>query len=199
MCGSNEDQQQTYDEQQNFYKMLTNQYSTIFGQQQGIVSALTQQYLPILQAGPTQTGYSDALDTSLRTQNTAQVASDYAAAQRSTMQALAARGGGNTLLPSSVDANLFAQNANKAAAARAAGEQSITQQNYQLGYQNWNTAANVLGSTASLINPTSYSGQATSAGKEAASSAYNIAQASNSPWNAAFGALGAVGGAYAGK
>ena len=134
------------------------------------------------------------MDTSLRAQNTAQVASDYAAAQRSTMQALAARGGGNTLIPSSVDANLFAANANKAAAARAAGEQSITQQNYAQGYQNWNTAANVLGSTANLINPTGYSGQATNAGNSAATSANNLAASANSPWNAAFGALGSAAG-----
>jgi hypothetical protein len=198
MCGSNDDQKQTYDEQQNFYKNLTSQYSTIFGQQQGIISALTQEYLPILQAGPTQPGFAEPLDTSLRTQNTENVATNYANAQKTAAQVLAARGGGNTLLPSSVNANIFAQNANAAAAARAAGEQSITQQNYAQGYQNWNTAANVLGSTASLINPTAYSGQATNAGNSAATSAYNIAQASNSPWNAAFGALGSIGGAAAG-
>lgn len=198
MCGSSEEQKSTYDEQQNFYKMLTKQYSDIFGQQQGIVSALTKEYLPILQAGPTQAGFSDAYDQSLRTQNTESVATNYANAQKATAQILAARGGGNTLLPSSVDANLLAQNANQAAAARAAGEQNITMKNYEQGYQNWNTAASVLGSTASLINPTSYSGQATSAGNSAATSANNIAAAANSPWNAAFGALGSVAGAATG-
>jgi hypothetical protein len=197
MCGSNDQQKQITDEQQQFYKTLTDQYSTIFGQNQAITGALTQAFTPILQAGPSQQGFAPAVDTSLRTQNAENVGTNYAAAQRATAQILAARGGGNTLLPSSVDANLIAQNANQAAAQRAAGENQITQANYAQGYQNWQSAAGVLGSTAGLLNPTSYSGQATGAGKEASTSAAAMAAAANSPWNAAFGALGAVGGAVA--
>jgi hypothetical protein len=198
MCGSNQQQTDITDEQAAFYKQLTSQYSTIFGQNQAITGALTSAFQPILAAGPSQTGMSPSEENALRTQNTENVATDYGQAQRATAQILAARGGGNTLLPSSVSSNILAQNTNQAAAQRAQGENTITQANYAQGYKNWNTAAGVLGSTAGLLNPTAYSGSATGAGADASTSATNLAASANSPWNAAFGALGSVGGMAAG-
>jgi len=194
MCGASQQQKDITDEQQQFYKQLADEYSTVFGQNQQITGALTSSFLPILKAGPSQTGMAPAEETALRTQNTENVATDYGQAQRATAQILAARGGGNTLLPSSVTANILAQNANQAAAQRAQGELGITQQNYAKGYQNWQTAANVLGSTAGLLNPTGYAGQTTGAGQAASSSAQAVSNASFAPWGAAFGALGSVGG-----
>lgn len=194
MCGATEGQTQISDAEQQFYSNLTSQYATVFGQNQAITGALTSQFTPILQAGPSQTGFAPAEENALETQNTEGTATDYAQAQRATASILAARGGGNTLLPSSVDANLLAQNANQAAAQRAAGSNAIKLQNYTQGYQNWQTAANVLGSTAGLLNPTSYSGAATNAGTAAATAANNVAMAANSPWNAALGALGSAAG-----
>ena len=198
MCGATQQQKDLTDEQQQFYTTLQQQYSTVFAQNQAITGALTAAFTPILQAGPSQTGYSPSEENVLQTQNTENVATNYAQAQKATADILAARGGGNTLLPSSVDANLLAQNANQAAAQRATGQNTITQANYAQGYQNWQTAANVLGSTAGLLNPTSYSGQATGAGSAASTSAAAIAAAANSPWNAAFGALGSIAGGATG-
>jgi hypothetical protein len=194
MCGSNQNQQDITDEQQAFYKTLTDQYNTVFGQNQAITSALTSQFTPILQAGPSQQGFSAQQDQAMRTQNTETVATDYAQAQRATAQILAAKGGGNTFLPSSTTANILAGNANAAAATRAAGENQITQANYAQGYQNWQTAANVLGSTAGLLNPTGYAGAANTGGSAASKSATALAASSFAPWGAAFGALGSVGG-----
>ena len=199
MCGANQQQTDITDEQQDFYKTLSQQYSTIFGENQAITGALTSAFTPILQAGPSQTGFSPGEENALRTQNTEGVATDYAQAQKATADILAARGGGNTLLPSSVDSTLLAQNANQAAAQKAAGDLNITNENYAQGYQNWNTAAGILGQTAGLLNPTAYSGAATTAGGAASTSAYQVAEAANSPWNAAFGALGAVGAGAATK
>lgn len=198
MCGATQQQKDITNEQQQFYTTLQNQYSTVFAQNQAITGALTAAFTPILQAGPSQTGFAPSEENALQTQNTENVATNYAQAQKATADILAARGGGNTLLPSSVDANLLAQNANQAAAARATGQNTITQANYAQGYQNWQTAANVLGSTAGLLNPTSYSGQATGAGTAASSSAAAVAAAANSPWNAAFGALGSIAGGATG-
>jgi hypothetical protein len=198
MCGTSEEQKDISADQTAFYKNLSDQYSTIFGQNQAIVGALTSQFLPILQAGPSQTGFSQGQENALRTQNIENVATDYAQAQRATAQILAARGGGNTLLPSSVDANLIAQNAAAAAAQRSAGDLGITNANYAQGYQNWNTAANVLGSTAQLINPNSYASSATTAGNSAYDSAYKNAQTAFQPWGAAFSVLGSAAGMAAG-
>ena len=198
MCGATQQQQDITDEQQNFYKQLSDEYSTVFGQNQAITGALTSMFAPILQAGPSQTGFSQSQETALRTQNAENVATDYAQAQRATAQILAARGGGDTFIPSSINNNLLAQNANAAAAQRAAGDLNITNANYAQGYQNWNTAANVLGSTAGLLNPTGYAGVTTNAGTAASTSATNIAASNFAPWGAAMGALGSVAGMAAG-
>jgi hypothetical protein len=198
MCGSNKNQQDITDEQSAFYKQMTDQYATIFGESQAITGALTSAFTPILQAGPSQQGFSQAQDTAMRTQNTETVATDYAQAQRATAQALAAKGGGNTFLPSSTTANILAGNANAAAATRAQGENEITRENYAQGYQNWNTAASVLSSTAGLLSPTSFAGATTGAGSAADTSANALAASSFAPWGAALGALGSVGGMAAG-
>lgn len=196
MCGATQQQQDITNEQQNFYNQLSQEYSTVFGQNQAITGALTSAFTPILQAGPSQQGYSAAELQALNTQASEGVATDYGQAARATAQQLAARGGGNTLLPSSVSANIQAATANQAAAQRASALNTIQQQNWAQGYQNWNTAANVLGSTAGLLNPTSYSAQATSAGGQAATSANQIAQENFAPWGAAMGAVGGIlGGA----
>jgi hypothetical protein len=198
MCGATQQQTQVSDEENQFYQNLTNQYSTIFGQSQAITGALTKAYLPILQAGPSQTGFAPGEENALRTQATQNVATNYGQAQKATAQILAARGGGNDLLPSSVNANLLAQNTNAAAQQQSAAQNTITQANYAQGYQNWGTAANVLGSTAGLISPTSYAAQTTGAGTAAMTGATDVANAANSPWNAAFGALGSLAGGAAG-
>jgi hypothetical protein len=199
MCGSNSQQQQISDSQQQMYQTLNQNYATTFGQDQAITSALTAQFQPILAAGPSQTGFSQGELTNLNTAATENVAQNYAAAQKATAQVLAARGGGNDLLPSSTSAQLIAQNTNLAAQQRAAAQNTIQQANYAQGYQNWTQAASVLSNTAQLINPLGYAGQATGAGTAAANTANQIAQQNNSIWNAAIGALGSVGGMATGS
>lgn len=194
MCGATQQQTQVSDEENAFYQNLTNQYNTVFGQSQAITGALTSAFMPILQAGPSQTGFSPSEENALQTQNTENVGTNYAQAQKATAQILAAKGGGDTLLPSSVNANILASNTNQAAALRSQGQLGITQKNYAQGYQNWNTAASVLGSTAGLVSPTAFGGMTSTAGGAAMTGATDIANATNSPWNAAFGALGSVAG-----
>jgi hypothetical protein len=198
MCGSTPQQTQISDAQQQMYQTLTSNYNTTFGQQQQITGALTAAFQPILQAGPSQTGMSPGQVNALNTENTENVATNYAQAQKATAQILAAQGGGNTLLPSSTNAQLLAANATAAAQARSQGQLAITNQNYQMGYQNWQNAASVLSNTAGLINPLGYAGQSTGAGSAAATTANQIASQQNSIWNAAIGALGSVGGAAIG-
>ena len=195
MCGPTGQEDQISDEQAQFFKTLTQQYQTVFGQNQAITGALTNAFTPILKAGPSQTGFAPGEVNALQTQNTENVATNYAQAQKATAQILASRGGGNTFLPSSVNATILAQNANAAAAARSAGQNQITQANYNQGYQNWQQAASVLNGTASQLNPVSYAGTTTGAGQAAFGSAGSIAQQQFAPWGAAIGALSSVGSA----
>jgi hypothetical protein len=198
MCGGSSSTQNQINQQQlQFYQNLNSQYNTVFGQNQAITGALTSAFTPILNAGPGQQGYSPGELQALNTSATENIGQNYAAAQKATAQILAARGGGNDLLPSSVDANLLAQNTNMAAAQRASAQNQITQSSYNQGNQNWLTAANVLGSTAGLLNPTAYAAQTTGAGTAAASEANSINTANNSLWNAAIGSLSNIAGTAA--
>ena len=198
MCGPSQQEQQLTDEQQQFYQQLQSEYSTVFGENQQIVGALTSAFTPILQAGPSQTGFSPSEETALQTQNTENVATDYAQAQKATAQVLAARGGGDTFLPSSVNASILAQNANAAAAQRATGQNQITQANYAQGYQNWQAAASALAGVGGMTNPTQFASGVTGAGGQASQSAQAMAAQQFAPWGAALGALGSIGGMAAG-
>jgi hypothetical protein len=194
MCGPSQQESQITDEQQQFYQTLSNEYSTMFGENQGIVGALTGAFTPILQAGPSQTGFSPSQLNAEQTANTENVATDYAQAQKATANTLAGLGGGNTLLPSSINANILAANANQMAAQRASGQNQITQADYAQGNQNWLQAASVLGGVGSLTNPTNYATNVTNAGGAASSSAQAMAAQSYAPWGAAIGSLGSVAG-----
>lgn len=198
MCGASQDQKNLEQEQAQFYQTLNTNYNTMFGQQQAVLNSLTSTFQPILQAGPYQAGYSPAEETALNTQSSENIAQNYKAAQTATAQQLAARGG-DTLLPSSTAAQVLASGTTAAAQARAAALTQNTINNYQLGYQNWSNAANVLGQVANLQNPNAYAGSSTAAGSAAGTTAYQIAQANNSPWTAAIGAVGALGGAALGN
>lgn len=203
MCGPSSQQQQTTTQQANFYNTLSNQYNQVFGQNQAITGALTNAYSGIVAKGAGQTGYTPAEETSLRTAADTGVATDYAQAQQATGRTMAAMGGGNTYIPSSVTANIMANTANQAAQARSAANLGITQQNYALGRQNYWNALGGMQNVAQLTSPTSYATAATGAGSAAATSEAQMAQEAFSPYQAAFGALGSIGGAataaYIGK
>lgn len=199
MCGPSQQEKDISASQQKMYDTLSSNYQSTFGQQQAITKSLTDMFTPILQAGPSQTGFSDSQTNAMRTQAAENVGTDYANAQKATANILAARGGGNTLLPDSTSANILAQNANQYARANATAQTDITRQNYAQGYQNWQAASGVLGNTAGIINPLGYAGQSTGAGSAASTSAQAMAAQSNSIWNSAIGALGGIGGAALGN
>jgi hypothetical protein len=198
MCGSTDQQQQISQAQQQMYQTLNQNYATAFAQQQNIVNSLTSTFQPILARGPYQTGYSPAQVTGLNTAASENIAQQYAQAQRAAARVLAAQGG-DTMLPSSIQANTMANIATQAAGQRAQALNQNMIQNYNMGYQNWQNAANVLGNVATnMVNPNQFASSATSAGAQAANTANQIAQQQNSVWNAAIGALGGIGGAALG-
>jgi hypothetical protein len=199
MCGASKQEEQITDAQQQMYQTLNSNYTTAFGEDQAITGALTAAFTPILNAGPSQTGMSPSQYNAMETENTESTAQNYAQAQKATAQTLAAQGGGNTLLPSSTTANVEAANANAAAQERSQGDLNITNEDYQLGRQNWTTAADALGNLSNTLNPNAYASSSTSGGTAAANSANQVAQQSNSVWNAAIGALGSLGGAALGS
>jgi hypothetical protein len=199
MCGATDDQKEISDSQQQMYKTLNDNYTTVFGQAQDILKTLTSSFTPILNAGPMQEGMTPEQKTALNTAQFENINAQSAAAQRAVAQSLAARGGGNTVLPSSVSTNALNAPITAAATARAAAANNTINQSYALGRQNWQQAINVLSGTAGLLNPTGYSSTAISGGNAAANTANQIAQANNSIWNGVIGAIGSVGGAALGN
>jgi len=199
MCGATDEQKDIGADQKQMYDTLNTNYGTAFGQFKELQTALTAAFMPILQAGPSQTGFSPAQETALRTQNAEGVATDYGQAQKATAQMLAARGGGDTLLPDSISANMLAGNTNAAAATRANNDLAITNANYDRGYQNWGSAANMLSGTANAWNPNAFGGTSITGGSAASDTQTAIAAANNSIWNSVIGAAGAVGGAALGN
>jgi hypothetical protein len=199
MCGSNKQQDETYQEQAKMTKTLSDAYASAYSNNQNILGALTKVFTPILNAGPMQQGMSPEALASQNTMASENIAKSYAQAQKATGDILGAQGGGNAFLPSGTNAALMARQANASASDLAAAKNAITQQNYQMGYQNWQNAAGALNNIASQYNPLGYSGQQISGSTAQGNTAYQMAQAANSPWNAAIGALGAVGGAALGN
>lgn len=199
MCGSTGEQQAISFAQQQMYTNLNNNYATTFGQQQDILKAMTDAFTPIFQAGPNQQGMTQAQQDTLNQAQYQTINQQYAQAQRATAQQLAARGGGNALLPSSTTANALAAGTNMAAQNRAAVASNTVNQSYALGRQNWTAATSALSCIAGMTNPLGYAGASTGAGSAAATTANQMAQQSNSIWTGAMGALGSLGSAALGN
>lgn len=185
--------------QANFTNTLMGSYKKQFAQQSGILSFLTGKLQPMID---NPTGYDPASLTAMRTQATEGTAQSYAQSQKALQNVEAARGGSQ--LPSGVEAQLNAENANQAAAQGASAQLGITQADANLKQQNYWSAVNALSGNAAQYNPTGYANSANS-GTEATS---NIGTAyKNSQSSQLLGALGgiaggvgsAVGGFYSGK
>lgn len=198
MCGATGAQNSIEQSQQGYYNTMMNQAQSVFGNSSKVFNDLVNTYSPVVAAGPNQQGYSpaelSAMNSSAITnagnayKNQKQALGDQAAASSPTSN----MPGGSVLAR---QASLAENYGNQTAGAL----NQITQNNYAVGRQNWATAASGLAGATSVYNPaTSIAGAANTAGGQASTSAYNIAQAANSPWQAAIGAVGNIAGAAAG-
>jgi hypothetical protein len=193
MCGATAAQTELQTQQAAFYQEATNQQETAWGQDQDILSAMKSVYAPIFASGPSQEGFAPAEKAALNTEVTEGTASEYKNASTAVNDKLATLGGGDMALPNGATAQIQGQIAQSAAQTAAQQRTQITQANYNQGYQNWLTASQGLFGINQSLNPTSYSGAATSAGSAAGTTANQIATENNSWINAALGAAGAIG------
>lgn len=177
-------------EQAAFYKTLTDSYSKAFAGQQAIISSITTAWAPILAAGITQYGFSAAQDTALRTQASEGTAANYAAANKAVNETLAARGGGNVMIPSGAEASIQASIAGAAAESESEKQLNITNTGYQIGRANYLAASNALSGAAELENPAGFAGTANQSGNDAFNSATTIYNQGNT--------LGMIGGMVGG-
>lgn len=195
-CGASPAQNQLADEQAQFYKELSSNYSTVFPEQQAVLSALTSEFQPILAAGPGQAGFSAPEEAALRTSAadaTAQGAQQASVALRGKENAM-----GDAAIPSGANLQLQSGLLSSAAQENAGLQNQITEENFATGRQNFLTAAQALEGTAGLENPNAFASAATSSGA-AANTTMNDIAAENSAWmGPVFGMIGGIGGAIAG-
>jgi hypothetical protein len=191
--GATDDQRQLAKDQDAFYQTLTQNFNDYFGNQKNILQNLTKVVTPIFAAGPNQYGYSTAEDTALRTQAKEKTGQDFAANAKALNNQLAARGGGDTFLPSGAEAQLQAQAYNEAAKEESEQNLSITQAGYEQGRQNWQNAASILSGTANMYNPTALAASADEAGRWANQSWIDVVQEDQAATNSIIG--GILGGA----
>jgi hypothetical protein len=185
-------------QQSEFYTTLTNNYKQQFANQSAILGSLTTAFQPILAAGINQYGFSPTEDASLRTSASDTIAQTQAGAQTALNNQLAARGGGNSVIPSGAEEQLRAGFLSSAATQQAQASNQITQAGYNQGRQNFLSAQGALSNAAGLYAPQGYAGEATSAGSSAFSMANTINQQNNA-WKAELGgALGGIAGAFVG-
>lgn len=175
------------------------EYNQAFAQQyanQGAIYAKVSSVLdPILNAGPSQTGFSEGEENNLNAQAVAGTAQNYNAAAKAVGEETAAEGGGNSPLPSGAQTQLKQQVAESAAQTESGEETQIQEQNYATGRQNFLNAEEGEMAIAAGENPLGYASAVTSSENAAGNEANQIAQENNSWYNAALGAAGQIGSA----
>lgn len=183
----------------NFSQGLMANYQKQFSGQQAILGQLKSAFAPIVAQGINQYGFAPAEDSALRTQATEGTAKQYQNAKQATGEALAAAGGGNTVLPSGTAAGLQANNAIAAAGQESSQQLGITEKGYDQGREDFLQAASGLSGVSAQLNPLGYAGAATTANKTGFDEAQTVneeEQAAKSQMWSTIGGLagGALGG-----
>lgn len=190
-----------------FFKSVQQQQQTQFANQSDVLNKLNAVWQPIFQAGPSQHGYSTAQLDTLHSIATEGTAADYQKALKATNEQIAARGGGNAVIPSGADNQIRAQIARAGATDSSNKNLQIANADYAQGNQNWLTAGSALNGTLNVYNPASYTNAATSAGNLANSelgsafgSETTLQNERNaaSPWGVIGGVIGGAANAFLG-
>lgn len=198
--GPTADQSAAQSAMANLTASLTANYNVAFGAQSAILQAVNAAFKPIVDAGINQYGFNKAEDTALRTQASEGTAQNYAQAAKSVGDSLAARGGGNNLLPSGAEESIKANVAGAAAESESNKQLGITSAGYETGRQNFLAATSGDMSVAQMYNPLGYANAAEGAANSQfnmATSLYNQKKAA-SPWGTIGGLVGGLAGSALG-
>lgn len=195
MCGATSAQKTLATTSTSAYNTAISQAQQIFGQASSSFNTLMKSFAPTIAAGPGQNGYNAQQTANLNSQAITQTGQAYKNAKQSIGEAQATSNG---VAPGGAN---IAQNdalAEGAANQTASELSGITQAGYAQGNQNYNAAVSGAENATSVFNPaTSATSAATGAGNTASTATNNVAQANQSPWQLAAGALGGVVGAAA--
>ena len=197
-CGATSAQTQLQNEQMSAYQTLQGYAQQEFGDASALFKDFQTDFAPIMNAGPNQFGESPAELAAINSN----IVTTEGQAGRNAIQAanagINAEGSGNEFVPQGQNAAIRAGINTSTEQATANAQQQNIVQGYNLGRQNWLTAAQELGGATQMFNPaTSGSGAATGSGEAAGTTANQISQANMAPWSTLASVAGAGLGALA--
>jgi hypothetical protein len=198
MCGPDSAENQDLTQQNSLTNTIQQAFNGRFASQSQINSLLTNALTPIAQAGPDQQGFGPQELAALNTSVGEGVGQNYAKATQALNNNLAARGGGNEMLPTGSQAALKGSLAASAANQLSSEQSQITQANYATGRQNFQSATAGLNALSAEMNPGQFSGQAIQSNEGAFGMASQINQQQNQKWADIAGGVEALGGMAAG-
>ncbi len=200
VCGATKGQKDAAAQEASIASTMNADFNQVFSGNQNILKNLTDTLTPIVEAGPGQYGYSAAEDSALRTQATATNAAASQQATNAVRSAEAARGGGNTYIPSGGEAEIEGALAQTEAQKQADAQLGITEKGYETGRQNFIGATGELASApGQLENPATAAGSAAEGAAATSMQGQTDVANANNAWIAPVaGMIGAVGGAATG-
>jgi hypothetical protein len=154
MCGPSSSEKSLQASSQNFAGQLQANYGTLFGQQQGVLSAINRSLSPTLAAGPSQNGFSGQELSSLQTAAINRAGAANTAAQQAARTYGAGQGGGaSSGLTSGITQQIQSSIGSSAANALAGQEGTIDLANAERGRENYNTALGGMAALSQGYNP----------------------------------------------
>ena len=194
MCGPSQQMKSLLNSQQAFFQNLTASYQQNFGEQQGILSALTNTLSPIFEAGPNQMGFSASENAAL----TGAAINNAAAANRNAQVIAASSAGGNTGVTTGGQKQLQAGIAASTGNQLSSNLNQIQLENARTGRANFLAAESGLAGVAGMESPLGYAGAANNAGSEAFSEATQIQNMKNQEEADIGGAVAGLAGGFMG-
>lgn len=182
--------------QTNYYNTLTSNYSSDYSQFEGLQSSLMNTLSPIVNAGPSQYGFSTGETNALNSSAINAGAASTNNAQVAANQQIIAANGGSAAVPTGAQEELMQQADLSGAQSTASALNNIQLEGYQQGTTNYNNALSGEMSILSADNPNAWASSTTSAGSAATGSvnALTSAEEADNSWETALsGAIGGIG------
>ena len=198
MCGATSAQNAQQSSTASAYNTAVSNAQSVFGSSNKVFSDLMSTFAPTVAAGPSQNGFSSQtvsnMNSSAITQTGQEAQNEKAAvgnAEAATSPTSNLPSGGQIGSDLSIAENAGNQTASELSQIQLANEQQ--------GNANYKTAVAGLEAAPGVFSPsTGATEAATSAGNTSGNAANAVAQANQSPWQLAAGALGGIAGAATG-
>ena len=199
LCGAGSEEKSVEQQQQSIMTQMTTQAQQVFGNASSVFNALKNTFMPTIQAGPNQQGFSPAELAAMNSQIINNAGQGYRNAKAAVGNAEAAIGGGNAVLPSGVNTGVDLGLAENFANQTSEGLNQVQQENYAVGRQNYENAVKGISGAPDVFNPATNAGNsAISSGEAAAKTASDISSQNNSWISGVTGALGGIIGTATG-